>query len=96
MITANSRYAQSTVVALNALNGTPWAGQDIATIVAGEQDVYTFNYAPYQVTQVDRIDNLAYSFYGDATKWWVIADANPQILDWGNLAIGTVLRIPFT
>lgn len=95
MINATSRYAQSTVSTLVGPQGTPWQGQDIATIVAGEQDPYSFNYNTYQITGFDRIDNLAFRFYGDATKWWQIADGNPQILDWSNVPVGTVIRIPF-
>ena len=89
MISPNSRYAQSTVIALT-ING-----QDRATIVPGIQQPYTFNYTTYQVTALDRIDNLAYSFYQDASKWFRIADANPQILDWSNVPVGTIIRVPF-
>lgn len=28
----------------------------------------------------DRLDLLAYKYYGDSTKWWQVADANPQSL----------------
>ena len=35
-------------------------------------------------TSVERLDKLANTFYGDATKWWVIATAN-------GLGKGTVL-----
>ncbi len=31
----------------------------------------------HTVTQSDRIDLLAYKYYGDAHKWWHICDANP-------------------
>jgi hypothetical protein len=27
----------------------------------------------------DRLDNLAYQFYGDSTLWWVLQIANPNI-----------------
>ncbi len=32
------------------------------------------------VEQGDRLDLLAYRYYGDAGKWWVIADANVHLL----------------
>src|SRR5262245_808884 len=32
----------------------------------------------HTVHESDRIDLLAFKYYGDATKWWQIADANPQ------------------
>ena len=55
-----------------------------------ENDVYVIT------TDGDRLDNLAYQFYGDSTLYWVIAAANPQIAY--NLLYtvpGVQLRIPF-
>jgi len=48
----------------------------------------------YRVTGVDRIDLLAYRFYGDAVLWWVIAVANDLELVPTALNEGAVLRIP--
>jgi len=50
----------------------------------------------YVVTNVgDRLDSLAYSYYGDSTMWWVISVANNNITK-GTLypVPGTQLRIP--
>jgi nucleoid-associated protein YgaU len=50
----------------------------------------------YVITTVgDRLDSLAYSYYKDATLWWVIAMANNNITK-GALypEPGTQLRIP--
>ncbi len=50
----------------------------------------------YVITNVgDRLDNLAYVYYGDATMWWVIAMANNNATR-GALypTPGTQLRIP--
>ncbi len=33
----------------------------------------------HTVNQVDRLDLLAYEYYGDPKKWWLICDANPDI-----------------
>lgn len=49
----------------------------------------------YIVTQTgDRLDSLAYEYYGNSTYWWIISTAN-NIHD-APLALkdGTVLRIP--
>lgn len=42
-----------------------------------------------------RLDQVAATVYGDATLWWIIADAN-QVPDdyYDNLPAGTQLRIP--
>jgi phage tail protein X len=87
-ISATSRYAQSTVLSI-LVNGQPRQ-----TIVSSEQVPFSIQYTFHQVTSNERIDNIAYQFYGDATRWWVIADANPEILDWSNLPQGTLIRVP--
>jgi hypothetical protein len=48
----------------------------------------------YTVLGPDRIDLLAYKFYGDAVLWWVIALANDLELLPSDLNPGLVLRIP--
>jgi nucleoid-associated protein YgaU len=45
-------------------------------------------------SETDRLDTLAYRYYGDAMKWWIIARANNLVN--GSIAIkpGTKLSIP--
>ena len=49
----------------------------------------------HTVRQGDRIDTIAYKYYGRADLWWVIADYNtlmfPLVLE-----IGSSLRLPST
>jgi phage tail protein X len=45
-------------------------------------------------TRYDRVDLLAARYYGNETSWWMIARANPTILDWINVPIGSIIRIP--
>jgi len=33
----------------------------------------------HTVNQTDRLDLLAYKYYGDSKKWWLICDANPAV-----------------
>ena len=42
----------------------------------------------------DRVDLIAAQVYGDETMWWVIARANPEILDWTELPAGRIVRVP--
>jgi nucleoid-associated protein YgaU len=58
-------------------------------IPASENDVYVIT------TVGDRLDSLAYSYYGDSTLWWVIAAANNNATKGALFPIpGTQLRIP--
>jgi hypothetical protein len=89
MIAISSRYAQSTVVIANDL-----AGKDIQAIVPSVQSAYSFSYSFYLLKQFDTLPNLAYDNYGDPTLWYLIADANPEILLWDVTTAGTIIRIP--
>ena len=42
----------------------------------------------------DRLDNLAYQYYEDASLWWIIASANNIHNAPFGLKDGTILRIP--
>lgn len=88
MINSTSRYSQSPLATLNYEN------KDIAVIVSNEQQPWSFNFIWYQLTAMDRLDNLAYQFFLDPTAWWQIADANPEIMDWSYISPGTIIRIP--
>ena len=47
----------------------------------------------YVITQEgDRLDNLAFQYYGDSNLWWYIATANQ--ISTMNVPNGTSLRIP--
>lgn len=89
MIAANSRYSTSNVVVAQNLDGV-----DIRAIVPGIQSSYSFNYTFYLVRQFDSMADLAYSYYGDPTLWWLIADANPEVMLWDDLPVGSYIRIP--
>ena len=44
----------------------------------------------------DRLDLLANQFYNDVNLYWIIAAANPDVIDFGSIFIeeGTQIRIP--
>lgn len=42
----------------------------------------------------DRVDLLAGRYFGSAQEWWVIAEANPQVLDWTAPAESTPVMVP--
>ena len=44
----------------------------------------------------DRLDSLAFQFYGDVTLYWIIAIANPNKVNFGSLFLtpGSQLAIP--
>ena len=59
-------------------------------IAYSENDIYVIT------TDGDRLDNLAYEYYGDATLYWVISAANPnQTYNLLYPVLGAQIRIPF-
>ena len=42
----------------------------------------------------DRMDNIAFQYYGDASLWWIIAASNDIPQDSIFIPVGTHLRIP--
>jgi len=65
-----------------------WDTVDLPEIPEQADDV------SYVVTSIDRIDTLAYTFYGDHRLWWVIAVANDMELLPTALSAGNTIRIP--
>ena len=58
-------------------------------IPLSESDVYVIT------TVGDRLDSLAFSYYNDATLWWIIAVANNNVTRGALFPVpGTQLRIP--
>lgn len=83
-----NRY--SDIKELKTLTGTRYLGSTLyPEIPYSENDIYVYT------TEGDRLDNIAYQYYKDATLYWVIATANPQV-SFASLfvPIGTQLRIP--
>lgn len=88
MISASSRYADSTVATLTK------DGADVAVIVPSAQISYSFTFIHHVVMIGERIETIAYQYYSDPGLWWRIADANPELLWYDDIQPGTVLRIP--
>ena len=88
MIGPTSRYATSTVSVVEDDRGK----HQSVNIPAPTDKTVSFTY--YQVEATDRVDMLAFNLYGSGQFWWVLADANPEILDWTDLTPGTIIRIP--
>jgi hypothetical protein len=55
---------------------------------------YNIPYYGYEVTEHDRIENIATKTLGNPNLWWQIMDINPDVLDPFTLKPGLQLRIP--
>lgn len=58
------------------------------------EDIGTLSYREHTYKQGERIDNIAVEYYQDPGLWWVILNANPEIVDPTNIAPGTIIRVP--
>lgn len=89
MVNPDSRYASGTLSVVD----DPVRGEHQALILPAPTEV-TFTFTFYQWAADDTVDMLGFQFMGKGQYWWMIANANPEILDWNNVATGTVIRIP--
>lgn len=89
MISAASRYANTTVQNITDTNGVTRP-----TIMPRSTVSRSLVVSDYIWRSGDRVDLIAARYYGDEMLWWVLADANPQILDWTSVSEGTIVRIP--
>jgi nucleoid-associated protein YgaU len=58
-------------------------------IIPSSQDIL------HTLKQGQRLDNLAYKYYGDANLSWVIMCANVDYTNEFEIKFGTTIRIPF-
>jgi hypothetical protein len=72
MFLKTSRYANVPQIQLTLPDGTQSAAVQLRTVPATPGD-------PTPVTSNDRLDVMAYRAYGDATRYWHIADANSAL-----------------
>jgi nucleoid-associated protein YgaU len=84
-----NRYNDPTILKTEYTNRPYFKAKFYPSIPLAESDVYVIT------TVGDRLDSLAYSYYNDATLWWIISAANNNITK-GALypEPGTQLRIP--
>jgi hypothetical protein len=90
MITTDSRYNLAPVVRVTEQDTTR------LVIINDPPGVETFNFTYYKWQDGDRIDRVAEDYFDDGVLWYVIADANPEILVWTrfDIPVGTTIRIP--
>lgn len=83
-----SRYESSPVVVLPSDRGwRPGVLRDVP--VASDR------YLEMVVGENDSLEDIAARLLGDPERWWVIADANPDLLYPAEIPPGYVLRIPY-
>jgi nucleoid-associated protein YgaU len=83
------RYYNAIILKTEFTNIPYYKGKQYPNVPLSESDVYVIT------TVGDRLDSLAYSYYGDSTLWWVIAAANNNATKGALFPVpGTQLRIP--
>jgi hypothetical protein len=89
MILTGSRYAGQPVVAVTV---DPTGRTNLAVFRSPPGRPPTFVY--YRVLSGDRMDTLAYRFLGRSDLWWILADANPEVIYPDALVSGSIIRVP--
>jgi hypothetical protein len=84
-----SRYVDNTVLNLQDPEGV-----SRATIIINPPGEQRIRFSTYTWQIGDQIEYLAFSAYADEESWWIIANANPEILYWDSIKPGTTIRVP--
>lgn len=84
-----NRYQTIKVVKQNGIGSQYFINNIYPEIEVSEQDDYVITVLG------DRLDLLAFDFYGDSSLWWIIASANSLPGDSLYLEPGAQIRIPF-
>jgi hypothetical protein len=92
MLPQNSRYRKTPILELGPSPTCSFAG-------TRPRDVRTLSGAiEHRIQRGERLDLLALHYYGDSSRWWLILDANPDLLDASDFEsearVGTVVVIP--
>lgn len=88
-IAADSRYVTATITTAVGPDGETRQEMRVA-FPRSRMISYTY----YRVVDGERVDTIAKDFYGKGELWWMIADANPEVIDWFDLEPGTIIRVP--
>lgn len=86
MLFENSRYINSTTFR-NSDNTVVYQSRSKKVYTEADCTIYLFKNG-------DRLDNLAYSYYGDSSYKWAILDCNPTYLCELDIKIGDYILIP--
>lgn len=84
----SNRYLDIQVVKYNSTGSQYYTNNLYPDVPYSDEDAYVIT------TVGDRLDLMAFDFYGDAELWWVIASANSLSGDSLIPTPGTQLRIP--
>lgn len=84
-----SRYSSRRIIVDSSTHYQYHETDNNVSIVESSGD----KYVTIDASTCNRIDIIAFRYYGRSTYWWIIALAN-KIIDPFDLPIGTTLRIP--
>jgi hypothetical protein len=89
-IDINSRYYYSTIDYIQLVEG----GDNDAIVFYEFDTIGTITYTKHVYVEGERLDAIAYKYWGRPNLWWVIPEYNPSVTDFTNLTPGTELIIP--
>lgn len=61
---------------------------------ADRKEVSPVSYSQYMSKEGDTFEQLASKLFNDGTRYWELADLNPQVDFPDVIPVGTVLRLP--
>lgn len=88
-IDITSRYQRNTTALVPDRHGNLQLA-----IVHRRPSAQTLRVTDYRWREEERVDDVASRYYGSESSWWMIAEANPGILDWTQVPTGQQILVP--
>jgi hypothetical protein len=89
-IRAGSRYEKSIVDYFKKTEN----GITYPIVFYSADNLTSIKFILHTFTKGETLTGLSWRYFNRPDVWWVIAEYNPEITDFVNIAGGTVLRIP--
>lgn len=89
-IFSTSRYYNSVVDYISAEND----GAPTAIVFYKPEDLSEAKFITHVYVEGETLHQLSWRYFDRPDFWWAIIEYNPEIVDFFNIAPGTVIRIP--
>jgi hypothetical protein len=89
MISATSRYQRNGTAQV-----TDRRGRQQVMVLRRPPAVQNLVVSDHLWSDFSRVDTVSAGAYGVAEAWWMIGEANPQVLDWTQLPAGSRVMVP--
>lgn len=88
-ISLTSRYQRNSTALVQDRNGNLQL-----SVLRRAPAAQSLRVSDYRWRDSERVDTVSTRYYQSESAWWMYAEANPEVLDWTQVAAGQQIRVP--